>query len=122
MIIIILLSKCALLVARPPTKVKNPMPDFFMLRKDVIAGVELKPKGYKIGLEIIVTGKNNHLLEIPCIFRNRAVGESKFEAKVIKNYLSHALRLYFCKVSSVYQFLKFCVVSGLRIFVDYPFY
>lgn len=111
-------SKCASLIARPLTKVKDPMSGFFMLRKDVIEGIELKPKGYKIGLEIIVKGKYNHLIEVPYIFRNREMGESKLGTKVIKNYLSHALRLYFYKESSVYQFLKFCVVGGLGIFVD----
>jgi dolichol-phosphate mannosyltransferase len=111
-------SKCASLIARPVTKVKDPMSGFFMFRKDVIEGVDLKPKGYKIGLEIIVKGNYNHLIEVPYVFKNRAYGESKLGAKVIKNYLSHALRLYFYKESAFYQFLKFCVVGGLGIFVD----
>ena len=89
-----------------------------MLRRSVIEGVELKPKGYKIGLEIIVKGKYEHLVEVPYVFKDRAYGESKLGGKVIKNYLSHALSLYFYKESSFYQFLKFGVVGGLGIFVD----
>ena len=111
-------SKVASLIARPVTKVKDPMTGFFMLRRDVIEGVELKPKGYKIGLEIMVKGNYDNLIEVPFVFKNRAYGESKLGAKVIKNYLSHALRLYFYKKSPFYQFLKFCIVGGLGVFVD----
>ncbi|UCE37386.1 MAG: glycosyltransferase family 2 protein [Thermoplasmata archaeon] len=113
-----IVSKCASLIARPVTKVKDPMSGFFMLKREVIEGVELKPKGYKIGLEIIVKGNYEHLVEEPYVFKNRAYGESKLGAKVVKNYLSHALSLYFHKDSSFYQFLKFCAVGGLGIFVD----
>ena len=110
-------SKCASLIARPLTKVKDPMSGFFMLRRDVVEGVELKPKGYGLGLEIIVKGNYKHLIEVPYVFRNRAYGESKLGAKTGKYHLSHALRLYFYKESSVYQFLKFCIVGGLGVFV-----
>jgi dolichol-phosphate mannosyltransferase len=111
-------SKCASLIARPLTKVKDPMSGFFMLKRSVIEGIELKPKGYKIGLEIIVKGKYEHLVEVPYVFKDRAKGESKLGGKVIKNYMSHVIGLYFCKDSSVYQFLKFCIVGGLGIIVD----
>lgn len=111
-------SKCASLIARPLTRIKDPMSGFFMLKREVIEGVELKPKGYKIGLEILVKGNYNRVIEVPYTFKDRRFGESKLGAKVMKNYLSHALRLYFYKKSSFYQFLKFCIVGGLGIFVD----
>ncbi len=111
-------SKCASFIARPLTKVKDPMSGFFMLKRSVIEGVELKPKGYKIGLEIIVKGNYEHLVEVPYVFRDRAKGESKLGGKVIKNYMSHVFGLYFYKDSAVYQFLKFCIVGGLGIIVD----
>lgn len=113
-----IVSKIASLIARPVTKVKDPMSGFFMLKREVIQGVELKPKGYKIGLEIIVKGNYKNLIEEPFVFKNRAHGESKLGANVIKSYLSHALSLYFYKDSAFYQFLKFCIVGGLGIFVD----
>ncbi|MEE9152189.1 MAG: glycosyltransferase family 2 protein [Thermoplasmata archaeon] len=110
--------KCASLIARPITKVKDPMSGYFMLRRDVIEDVELKPKSNRIGLEIIVKGNYNRFIEVPYVFGARAYGKSKLGTKVMKNYLSHVLRLYFYKESSFYQFLKFCVVGGLGIFVD----
>jgi len=113
-----LVSRAAALISRPLTKVKDPMSGFFMLKKEVIEGVELKPKGYKIGLEIIVKGRYDNVMEVPYIFKDRAHGESKLSGKVIMNYLSHALRLYFYRDSAFFQFLKFCMVGGLGIFVD----
>ena len=113
-----IVSKVASLIARPLTKVKDPMSGLFMLKKEVIKGVSLKPKGYKIGLELIVKGNYKNLMEVPFTFKNREYGESKLGAKVIKNYLSHAISLYFCKQSAFYQFLKFCAVGGLGIVVD----
>lgn len=111
-------SKFASLITRPLTKVKDPMSGFFMLRRDVVEGVELKPKGHRLGLEIIVKGNYKHLIEVPYVLKNRAHGESKLGAKAGKDHLSNAFRLYFYKESSVYQFLKFCVVGGLGVFVD----
>ncbi|UCF07274.1 MAG: polyprenol monophosphomannose synthase, partial [Thermoplasmata archaeon] len=64
-----LVSKVASLISRPLTKVKDPMSGLFMLKKEVIEGVELKPKGYKIGLEIIVKGRYDNVLEVPYIFK-----------------------------------------------------
>jgi dolichol-phosphate mannosyltransferase len=113
-----IVSKIASLIARPLTKVKDPMSGLFMLKKEVIEGVSLKPKGYKIGLEIMVKGNYKNLMEVPFSFKNREFGESKLGAKVIKNYLSHAISLYFCKQSAFYQFLKFCAVGGFGVLVD----
>jgi dolichol-phosphate mannosyltransferase len=60
-----MVSKIASLIARPLTNVKDPMSGLFMLKREVIEGVELKPKGYKIGLEIIVKGNYKNLMEVP---------------------------------------------------------
>ena len=111
-------SKLASLITRPLTKVKDPMSGFFMLRRDVLEGVELKPKCHRLGLEIIVKGNYKHLIEVPYVLKNRAHGESKLGTKAGRDHLSHALRLYFYKDSSFYQFLKYCVVGGLGVFVD----
>lgn len=93
-----LVSKCASLIARPLTNVKDPMSGFFMLKKDVIDGVCLRTENYnKVCLEIIVKGNYNCVVEVPYIFRDREEGESKLDGKVIFNYLFHTLRLYFAK-------------------------
>ncbi len=51
-------SKIATLAVLGLTKVKDPMSGFFFLKKDIIKNVELSPKGFKIGLEILVRGNS----------------------------------------------------------------
>ncbi|MEK6964508.1 MAG: polyprenol monophosphomannose synthase [Nanoarchaeota archaeon] len=89
------------LLARPLTPVKDIMSGFFFFRKSVIQGVELKPVGYKILLEILVKGHYQHAIEIPFVFRNREVGHSKLNANEYWNYVKHLVRLYTWKLFKV---------------------
>jgi dolichol-phosphate mannosyltransferase len=91
-------SKLATLTARGLTQIKDPMSGFFFLKKNVIEGVELNPKGFKIGLEILVKGRYKNATEIPILFRDRKYGASKLSAEVISEYLSQILRLYAYKL------------------------
>ncbi len=87
-------SKLATLAARGLTHINDPMSGFFFLKKDVIEGVELSPKGFKIGLEILVKGKYKKATEVPIIFRDRKYGASKLSGSVILDYFFHLIRLY----------------------------
>lgn len=93
-------SKVATIAALGLTRVKDPMSGFFFLRKDLIDGVELSPKGFKIGLEILVRSKCKKVKEIPIVFRDREYGESKLSSKVIVDYLIHVSKLYIYKITS----------------------
>lgn len=88
----------ARLLARPLTPVKDIMSGFFFFRRSVIRGVELKPVGYKILLEILVKGHYRHVLEVPYVFRNREVGKSKLNSAEYWNYIKHLSRLYSWKL------------------------
>ncbi len=87
-------SKLATLAARGLTHIKDPMSGFFFFRKEVLDGVELSPRGFKIGLEILVKGKYNKVTEVPIIFSDRKYGASKLSGSVILDCFSHLLRLY----------------------------
>jgi len=114
-----IVSRGATLIARPLTKIKDPMSGFFFLKREVIEGVDFNPKGYKICLEIIVKGNYKKVIEIPYTFRDREVGKSKLNLKEYCNYLSHALGLYRYKYSStMYQFTKFCIVGGIGMLIN----
>lgn len=89
-----LISKGATWLARPLTKVKDPMSGFFVLKRSVIEGVELSPRGYKIGLEILTKGRDARIKEIPYIFRDRKNGQSKMNRKEVLNYIFHLGKLY----------------------------
>jgi len=91
-------SKIATLAVLGLTKVKDPMSGFFFLKKDLIKNVELSPKGFKIGLEILVRSNCKKVKEIPIVFRDREYGESKLNSNVIVDYLIHVSKLYAYKI------------------------
>jgi len=91
-------SKIATWAVLGLTKVKDPMSGFFFLKRDVIKNIELNPKGFKIGLEILVRGNYNKVIEVPIIFRDRVYGESKLSSNVILDYLLHVSKLYIYKI------------------------
>ena len=74
-------------------KVKDPLSGYFLFKRSVIDNASLSPIGYKILLEILVKGNYRNFIEIPYIFRNRAVGTSKMSGKIIGQYLKHLLVL-----------------------------
>lgn len=88
-------SWCATLIARPLSKgVCDPMSGFFALRKNVIEGVVLAPRGYKILLEVLVKGSAKRVIEIPYTFRNRTLGKSKISARIMGEYVQQLVQLY----------------------------
>lgn len=89
-----LVSWTARMLARPLTPVKDIMSGFFIIKKEVVDGVALKPRGYKICLEILVKGSYKKVKEVPFVFMNRAVGESKLNIKTNVDYLIQLTDLY----------------------------
>ncbi|MFH1977834.1 MAG: polyprenol monophosphomannose synthase [Candidatus Aenigmatarchaeota archaeon] len=89
-----IVSKGATLLAAPVTNIKDPMSGFFFLRKSVIKGVKLNPRGYKIGLEILVKGKYEKAKEISYVFKDRAEGDSKLGIDEMVDYMVHVAGLY----------------------------
>jgi dolichol-phosphate mannosyltransferase len=84
----------ATLLARPLTKVRDPMSGLFFLRNQVISGIDFKAEGYKIGLEIIVKGTYGRIAEVPYVFRNRTVGKSKLSLAEDYHYLKNLAQFY----------------------------
>jgi dolichol-phosphate mannosyltransferase len=90
----IVTSRVACWLARPLTKVKDVTSGYFLVRREALDGVTLDPIGFKIGLEVIVKGKYGNVLEVPYVFKDRVVGESKLNQKEILNYLKQLRKLY----------------------------
>lgn len=90
----IIMSRVACWLARPLTKVKDVTSGYFLVRRDALDGVHLDPIGFKIGLEVIVKGKYGDVREVPYVFKDRVVGESKLNQKEIVNYLKQLGKLY----------------------------
>lgn len=92
-------SRGAVLLARPLTRVSDPMAGFFAFRRaDVPDTALLKPIGYKIALELIVRCGFDDIAEIPIHFTERVLGESKLTVKQQLLYLIHLRRLYAYKL------------------------
>lgn len=95
-------SKIATGMALPLVRVKDPMAGFFAFNRQVYIRCDsLSPIGYKIGLELMVKGRVQEVVEIPIIFANRKEGKSKLSAKEQANYLRHLGRLYAWKIGDV---------------------
>lgn len=82
------------LLARPLTSVRDPMAGFFCLRRSLLDGVALKPRGFKILLEILARTGTKKTAEIPIRFEDRAKGASKFGPTQRREYLQQIRDLY----------------------------
>jgi dolichol-phosphate mannosyltransferase len=90
----IITSKVACMLARPLTSVKDITSGYFLVRREALEGVELDPIGFKIGLEVVAKAHYGRALEVPYVFTDRIVGESKLNQKEIFNYLKQLRKLY----------------------------
>jgi dolichol-phosphate mannosyltransferase len=66
--------------------ITDPVSGFFAIRKSVVSGAQLKPRGYKILLEVLGKGIWEHDKEIPYEFSDRETGASKLKIKTIIEY------------------------------------
>lgn len=66
--------------------ITDPVSGFFAIRKSVVAQAHLKPRGYKILLEVLGKGTWDHDKEIPFEFSDREIGTSKLKIKTIVEY------------------------------------
>lgn len=116
-----LISKGAIFIAHlflPSSRtVSDPMSGFYMFKKEGIAGVELKPRGYKILLEMLVMGRFPRVVEVPFSFESRRLGKSKLNAKQQIEYLKHIYSLMRRK-GELLRFIKFCLVGGSGVIVN----
>ncbi len=120
-----IISRVAKLIPRIPFAqvrgIKDPLSGFFALKREVIEGVKLEPIGFKILLEILVKGKYARVTEVPFTFRRRERGKSTFSLGEQINYLRHVWRLAWSE-GEVLRFLKFCLVGGSGVLVNFGFY
>jgi glycosyltransferase involved in cell wall biosynthesis len=71
----------------------DPMSGLFLIRRKVIEGVDLRPVGFKILLEILVRGHWTRLSEVPYTFGEREGGVSKASVQQGRDYLRHLRHL-----------------------------
>ncbi len=77
----------------PLAKLSDPTSGLFMIKRQVIEGVELRPIGWKIMIEVIAMGNFDILVEIPYRFSERQSGESKLSKDATMQYLQQVKEL-----------------------------
>jgi dolichol-phosphate mannosyltransferase len=97
-------------------RVSDPMSGFFTLRREVVDGIELRPTGYKILLEVLGRGRVQSVAEVPFVFAERLEGQSKLGARQYLEYVVHLLRLSRA-TGELGRFVRFCLVgvSGVAV-------
>jgi hypothetical protein len=66
------------------------MSGFVALRRETFErATGLNPIGYKIGLELICRCRCEHVVELPILFENRKLGQSKLNIEQQIRYLTH---------------------------------
>jgi len=90
-------SRAASSLTRMALRVRltDPMSGYFALRREVFERARplLRPKGFKIMLELFCLGRPRSHAEIGYTFRPRRVGKSKLSAGVTCHYVVQLLRL-----------------------------
>ncbi len=94
----LVLSRAANLLARPLTPARDATSGFFLLKRSVIEGLDLPPRGFKICLEILVKGRYATMREIPYAFVDRKAGRSKMGPGVGLAYLAQLAGLALWKL------------------------
>lgn len=73
--------------------VTDPLSGYFLVRRRVIEGVDLRPIGYKILLEILVRCRWQRATEVPYRFEPRRAGSSKADLSQGLRFLQHLATL-----------------------------
>lgn len=91
-------------------RVKDPLTGFFMFRRENVELERLKPTGYKISLEVLLTGDFKKVAEVPFIFKERGSGQSKLNPQQQIDYLKHIFSLM-RRTGELAMFIKFIAVG-----------
>ncbi|HYA00901.1 MAG TPA: glycosyltransferase [Candidatus Binatia bacterium] len=117
-----LVSRGASLVARAlfgeARQSTDPLSGFFLCRRRLVDGIEFRPVGFKILLELLVCIPGVRVQDVPLEFQPRAAGVSKASARQGVLFLRHLASLFF-QVDGSARTWKFGLVglSGLGIFL-----
>src|ERR671920_60745 len=107
----------AQIVFKEARKTSDPMTGFFLLKNEAISGIQFRPTGFKVLLEILVCAPELKVVEEPFDFRARHAGVSKATLRQGFDYLIHTLSLFWY-VPSAGRFWKFCLVGASGVLVN----
>jgi dolichol-phosphate mannosyltransferase len=98
-------------------KTSDPMTGFFLIKNQAISGIQFRPTGFKVLLEILVCAPELEVLEVPFDFQARHAGVSKATMRQGFEYLTHILSLFWY-VPSAGRIWKFLLVGASGVLVN----
>src|ERR687885_192078 len=107
----------ARIVFKEARKTSDPMTGFFLVKNAAISGIQFRPTGFKILLEILVCTPELKVVEIPLSFQARNAGVSKANIGQGLEYLAHIASLFWY-VPSAGRFWKFALVGASGVLVN----
>src|SRR5919107_1722429 len=107
----------AQIVFKEARKTSDPMTGFFLVRNEAISGIQFRPTGFKVLLEIIVCAPELKVVETPLNFRARQAGVSKASLRQGLEYLAHIISLFWY-VPSAGRFWEFALVGASGVLVN----
>lgn len=107
----------AQLTFKEARKTTDPLTGFFLVRNQAISGIQFRPTGFKILLEILVCAPELKVIEAPFSFQARNAGVSKASMNQGREYLMHILSLFWY-VPSAGRFWKFALVGASGTLVN----
>src|ERR687883_352516 len=107
----------AQIVFKEARKTSDPMTGFFLVKNEAISGIQFRPTGFKILLEILVCAPELTVAEVPLSFQARNTGVSKANLQQGLEYLAHIASLFWY-VPSAGRFWKFALVGASGVLVN----
>ena len=103
---------------REARKTSDPLSGYFLCKRSAIEGIEFRPIGFKILLEILVCAPGVRVGDVPLAFEHRHAGRSNASAAQGVAFLRHVWSLI-AQVPGSARLWKFAVVglSGLAVFL-----
>jgi dolichol-phosphate mannosyltransferase len=74
--------------------VRDATSGFFLIRRDVVEGVRIAAGGFKICLELLMRSPVRSVAEVPYVFTDRTIGESKMSVREAMGYVTQLRQLY----------------------------
>src|SRR5215208_4635874 len=107
----------AQVVFKEARKTSDPMAGFFLIKNRAVSGIQFRPTGFKVLLEILVCAPDLKVLEAPFDFQARHAGVSKATMRQGFEYLTHILSLFWY-VPSAGRLWKFLFVGASGVIVN----
>src|SRR5215218_8941024 len=105
------------IVFKEARKTTDPLTGFFLIKNSAISGIQFRPTGFKILLEVLVCAPELEVAEVPLNFQARTAGVSKATYGQGLSYLAHIASLFWY-VPSAGRFWKFALVGASGILVN----